>query len=149
MLEKEYLRPIVRALLEGWCIRENSYVHDTTNGGDYTITVDDAFIQAVDGNVEVGYFLAMCSHWSNDIQTFGEVEFGLMIESEGGEPYRYDKDVPGHKAGDIMEAGGKPLMKGGTLKVVECEPGMKAHAERHGYSLEEHDAALAAMAAPG
>jgi len=144
-------KPIAVKLLEAMCIHENSYVHPENDElqGKYLVTEDEAFASVSDSEAEAEFLALTTYSADNDLQTWAEVTYGLMLKRFGGTPYTYDEDIISQsgttkgeivfRAGDVMMASGEPMIKGGELMIIEVEPGYKNYCERHGYEYDEGD----------
>ena len=146
------LKPFARIMLTGMCIHENSYVWNDNPGehGEYAKTSDQAMMEAAEGDVGIAMIAGPAIHWSNDVLAWAEIYCGLMIERRDGIPVLYTEDMysqvrPGHpakllhKKGDPIMSGGTPMVRGGTLVVVDCEPGDEAYRVRHNITRHDED----------
>lgn len=139
------LKPFARLMLTGMCIHENSYIWDEQR---YAKTQDQAMTEAAEGDEGAAMIAGLAIHWSNDVLAWAEIHCGLALDRKDAIPVLWEEDKYSkvkaghtakllHKAGDPMMAGGKPMTRGGTLFVVDCEPGDAAYRERHGISADD------------
>lgn len=96
------MKPVLKAMLEGWCLMDNKAGFKGTDVPD-----EEKMAQACDGNLLDGQLLTAMSHWSNDILSLA-AHYGLGVA-------RQQPD------GSLVYDDGTvdTLLLGGTLIVVD------------------------------
>lgn len=86
-VQRGVVTDLLKTMFEGWRLREESYVRGSESAsafGTYTKDACAAMIEAAGGDVPLGMFLDLASHWSNDIVSVA-AHYGWQFKNDNGE----------------------------------------------------------------
>lgn len=103
MVSRNSVKDILRVILKGYTIHENSYVEEASEGpiwdrASYSKTMEEAMTEAADGDSVIGNVAYLMSNNSNDLQ-YSAMELGIGYNKTGDVIDLPEKSCPeGHWA---------------------------------------------------